>query len=108
GLGELYESTSQMQTDAQYFASMAGSGVTVFVSSGDGGSSPDSNGGHNGPTQVENPASDPSVTSVGGTSLFLNGTTGSVSSESTWFDGGGGMSVIFNRPAWQTGSGVPA
>jgi kumamolisin len=40
GLGETYESTTQMQTDVQYFASLAGLGVTVFVSSGDGGSTP--------------------------------------------------------------------
>jgi kumamolisin len=108
GLGELYESTSQMQTDAQYFASMASSGVTVFVSSGDGGSSPSSNGNSNGPTQVENPASDPSVTAVGGTSLYLNSSTGNVSSETTWNGSGGGLSTFFNRPAWQTGTGVPA
>ena len=36
GLGETYESTTQMQTDAQYFATLAANGVTVFVSSGDG------------------------------------------------------------------------
>ena len=40
GLGETYESADQMQTDAQYFASLAANGVTVFVSSGDGGSTP--------------------------------------------------------------------
>jgi kumamolisin len=105
GIGELDESVSQMQSDAQYFASMAANGVTVFVSSGDGGSSPDSNGGHNGPTQVENPAADPSVTAVGGTSIFLN-SSGTMSSESAWYDGGGGVSTIFSRPTWQTGAGV--
>src|SRR6202044_937773 len=70
GLGETYESAAQMDTDAQYFASLAGSGVTVFVSSGDGGSTPGQNGyGDNtGPVQVECPANDPDVTSVGGTS----------------------------------------
>ena len=34
----------QIQTDDQYFAVLAGAGVTVFVSSGDGGSIPGSNG----------------------------------------------------------------
>jgi kumamolisin len=108
GLGELYASVNQMQNDAQYFASMAAAGVTVFVSSGDGGSSPGPSGhDHSGPVQVETYANDPSVTAVGGTTLNLNVLNETVSSESTWFDGGGGISTIFARPSWQTGPGVP-
>ena len=73
GLGETYMSPSQMQTDDQYFAALAGAGVTVFVSSGDGGSSPGTTGhDHTGPVQVESPANDPNVTAVGGTSLNLD------------------------------------
>ena len=109
GLGETYESIAQMQTDAQYFASLAANGVTIFVSSGDGGSSPGLNGweDNTGPVQVECPANDPNVTSVGGTSLYLNASTGAVSSEAAWFYGGGGTSQFFARPSWQTGAGVP-
>jgi FG-GAP repeat len=44
GLGETYMPAAEMQTDNRYFAIMAASGVTVFVSSGDGGSSPGLNG----------------------------------------------------------------
>ena len=82
----------------------------VFVSSGDGGSSPGPNGAgdNSGPVQVESPASDPNVTAVGGTSLYLNASTGTVTSESAWFFGGGGSSQFFGRPSWQTGTGVPA
>jgi kumamolisin len=110
GLGETYESVSQMQTDAQYFASLAGRGVTVFVSSGDGGSSPGLNGweDNSGPVQVECPANDPNVTSVGGTSLYLNSSNGSVSGEVAWSFGGGGSSQVFARPSWQKGAGVPS
>jgi kumamolisin len=110
GLGETYESTNQMEADAQYFASLAGSGVTVFVSSGDGGSTPGLSGygDTSGPVQVECPANDPNVTSVGGTSLHLTAATGLVSSESAWALGGGGISRFFARPIWQTGAGVPA
>jgi kumamolisin len=108
GLGETYETTGQMETDAQYFASLAANGVTVFVSSGDGGSSPDQNGGETGPVQVECPANDPNVTSVGGTSLYLNPATSAVNSEGAWSLGGGGSSQFFSRPHWQTGAGVPA
>ena len=98
GLGETYMAAGQMETDDQYFAALAGAGVTVFVSSGDGGSSPGPTGHDNsGPVQVESPASDPNVNSVGGTSLYLDTFTGAVSSESAWFDGGGGVSTVF-RP----------
>ena len=111
GLDEPDQPPGQMQTDAQYFATMAGAGVTVFASAGDSGCFDPS--GHNTVT-VQYPASDPSVTSVGGTSLYLNGSTGAVSSETAWswnpgyqWGTGGGISTIFPRPAWQTGPGVP-
>jgi kumamolisin len=110
GLGETYMPVGQMATDDQYFATLAGAGISVFVSSGDGGSSPGQNGfeDNSGPVQVESPASDPNVNSVGGTSLYLSTSTGAVSSESAWSYGGGGFSQFFARPAWQNGAGVPA
>jgi kumamolisin len=109
GLGETYESTAQMETDDQYFATLAAAGVTVFVSSGDGGSSPGLKGWEDksGPVQVESPANDPNVTAVGGTSLYLNTATGAVSGENAWFYGGGGSSRLFARPGWQKGTGAP-
>jgi kumamolisin len=109
GLGETYTTASQVQTDDNYFAEMASAGVTVFVSSGDGGSSPGTSGhDHSGPVQVETPASDPHVTAVGGTTLEVNSSTGDVTGESAWANGGGGISIYFNRPSWQTGPGVPS
>jgi kumamolisin len=107
GLGETYGTTAQFNTDAQLFATLASGGVSIFVSSGDGGSTPDSNGGSTGPLQVEHYASDTNVTAVGGTSIFVNTTTGARTSEAAWSGSGGGVSVIFNRPTWQTGTGVP-
>ena len=103
---------SQVDTDDQYFAALAGVGVTVFASSGDGGSTPGtaSAGDETGPLQVESPASDPYVTGVGGTSLTLN-SNGSEKREVVWNNGtgatGGGTSIYFSRPSWQTGTGVP-
>jgi kumamolisin len=110
GIGETYLPQGQMATDAQYFATLAGAGVSVFVSSGDGGSTPGPGGygDHSGPLQVGAPANDPNVTAVGGTTLNLDIPTGVVSSESAWFNGGGGVSQFFSRPDWQTGPGVPA
>jgi kumamolisin len=107
GIGELNTSTAQMETDSQYFAALAAGGVTVLVASGDGGSSPGQTVlDDSGPVQVESPASDPNVTAVGGTTLNLN-SNGTVASESAWFYGGGGTSILFARPTWQAGAGVP-
>lgn len=109
GLGETYATASQVATDSQYFANLASAGVTVFASSGDGGSTPGEGaaGDTSGPVQVETPASDPNVIGVGGTSLTLN-SSGNTSSESGWSGSGGGTSIYFARPSWQTGAGLPA
>jgi kumamolisin len=108
GLGETFMPAGEVRTQQQKFLRLAAAGVNVFVSSGDGGSNPDITG-HNstGPTQAEYGASDPSVIGVGGTTLSLK-SNGSINAESGWAGGGGGVSVFFNRPSWQTGSGVPA
>lgn len=113
GIGETYTTASQVQTDDQYFAELASAGVTVFASSGDSGSTPGPYGAgdESGPLQACSPASDPYVTSVGGTSVTL-ASNGTVSSESIWNNsygaGGGGVSEYFTRPYWQTGSGMPS
>ncbi len=109
GLGETYLiGTSQMQTDSQYFATIASNGVSIFVSTGDAGSNPDGTGhSTGGPLQVEYFASDPSVTGVGGTSLFEDPNGGAVTNETGWTDSGGGVSRVFQRPVWQSGAGVP-
>jgi kumamolisin len=109
GLGEIYNTTSQMQTDEQWFANLASAGVTVFVSSGDGGSNPTSSGNSGGSTPTpESPASSYSVTAVGGTSITVNSTTGAEVTETVWSGSGGGISAVFTRPSWQTGTGVPS
>ncbi len=112
GIGETYEATSQLQTDTQLFAQLASAGLSIFVSSGDGGATPDTSGhAGGGPLQAESPACDPNVTGVGGTSLAL-ASNGSAGSEVVWNNytgaSGGGVSQYFARPSWQTGSGLPA
>ena len=110
---------SQRQSDAQNFVALAGRGVTVFVSTGDGGSRPDSNGRYSASAALSpaHPASDPSVTAVGATNLLLDPSSGTTSSETAWYlntygggstaGSGGGISLYFSRPDWQTGTGVP-
>jgi hypothetical protein len=87
--------------EAQYMANLASAGVTVLVASGDNGATAE------GKVQTTYPTSDPDVTGVGGTTLTL-GANNSVTSEVAWSSSGGGTSVVFGRPSWQTGTGVPA
>ena len=91
------------------FEQMAAQGQTVVASAGDEGSS-DCNGITSNAPAVDDPASQPYVTGVGG--LTVSNITGPV--ESVWNDGtnssggasGGGMSQIWSRPSWQIGTGI--
>jgi kumamolisin len=110
GLGELYfgSASAEIQTQHTKFLKLAALGVNVFVSSGDAGSNPDQTGhSATGPTQAEYESTDPAVIGVGGTTLRLD-PSGAVTSETAWSMGGGGKSVVFPRPVWQTGDNVPA
>jgi kumamolisin len=98
---------AKAEVATQRFLRLAAAGVNIFVLSGDAGSNPD-NTGHSptGPLQAEYESSDPCAVGVGGTSLTLK-STGQVQAERGWVSGGGGKSVLFPRPAWQKGTGVP-
>jgi kumamolisin len=108
GLGEKFFGGPKGEVAAQHqkFLKFAALGVNVFVSSGDGGSNPGSDGQSAGPLQVEYESSDPCVVGVGGTTLKL-AANGSVSAETGWPGAGGGKSSFFKRPAWQKGDGIP-
>ena len=104
-------------------------GITWLAASGDDGAA-DCADSENPGLAVDLPGSVPEVTSVGGTEFnegsgnYWNATNtaygGSVLSfipEMTWNDSaeddepsasGGGASVLFSKPSWQTASGVPA
>jgi kumamolisin len=108
GLGEKYMPAGEAQIESDKFLTLAALGVNVFVSSGDAGSNPDGTGhSATGDLQVECSSSDPSVIGVGGTSLTLT-PAGAVADEEGWVSSGGGVSIVFDRPAWQKGDGVPA
>jgi kumamolisin len=111
GLGETFMGgpTGEVATQHQKFLRLAATGVNVFVSSGDAGSNPDTDGqSSTGPLQAEYEASDPAVVAVGGTSLKLASGDGAVVEEDAWPGSGGGDSIFFVRPPWQKGVGVPA
>jgi|KBSSwiStaDraftv2_1062776.scaffolds.fasta_scaffold125084_1 kumamolisin len=108
GLGETFMAPAEVNVQHQKFLRLAAAGVNVFVSSGDAGSNPSASGhSSNGPLQAEYESSDSNVIGVGGTTLNLTA-SGGVSKEEGWPGSGGGQSIFFPRPPWQTGNGVPA
>jgi subtilase family serine protease len=83
--------------------------VTVLAASGDEGATDfESDGSTLYPYRVNSwPSSDPLVTSVGGTQLYLDNNGHRRQPDSVWNDGfgagGGGVSAIFGRPLYQLG-----
>ncbi len=83
------------------FEQAAAENITVVAASGDNGSG----------SGVEYPASDPYVTSVGATALYMNElnlnnySIYSYDYENAWDKSGGGFSTIFTAPIWQRALG---
>ncbi len=108
-----FNGNSGQQSQAQSVYSQAASeGMSVFASSGDSGAT-----GGTSATTAQFPASDPLVTSVGGTNLFLSD-SGAYQDETTWNDAvdcpfgctsglfgatGGAPSSLFSAPSYQAG-----
>jgi subtilase family serine protease len=88
------------------YVNAAANGVTVLGSSGDDGATDANLSGGLYPYRVNSwPSSDPLVTSVGGTMLNLGNNGNRLSPDVVWNDGygagGGGLSTVFARPAFQ-------
>jgi subtilase family serine protease len=89
-------------------------GMTVFASSADDGAALPTCDNTSFFKAVSTPASDPSVTGVGGTILDADGTTGAYHSEQAWNEpdfaagGGGGFSTLYSTPAFQRGLHLPS
>lgn len=75
-------------------------GVTVFAASGDEGAKCGNK------IRVSYPGGDPSVVSVGGTTLRLND-DGTIAGETAWKYSGGGQVSPLLRPAWQIAKQLP-
>jgi subtilase family serine protease len=121
GEGSFHSGTAALKQLRQAFIDAQANNVSVFASSGDGGTTNALKEPVKSPANIPYPsviwpASDPLVTSVGGTYLCTNATTGtsvdSVSPPPTcqahpgvrevgWIDSGGGYSILFPRPAYQ-------
>ena len=108
---------SEFQQENLFFQAAAAQGQTILAASGDYGA----NGCYN-PTNgagttpsADDPASQPFVTGVGGTTLRIN-FDNTYASEQVWNDraigphgngaSGGGLSSIWYMPRWQQGPGV--
>ena len=91
------------------FQDAARHGVTVLAASGDTGVTDyEADGTTLYPYRVSSwPSSDPLVTSVGGTQLYLDDNGSRLQPDSVWNDGdgagGGGVSTVFSRPLFQAG-----
>ncbi len=108
GLCEGLNAPSDLNVENLAFKEAAAQGQTVLFASGDGGSEDCYLNGTNRQLAVDDPASQPYVTGVGG--LMLS--PGSANGEKVWFDksyggaSGGGVSLIHTQPVWQSGPGV--
>ena len=110
GVCEVGVSAATQRADDNIFANANAIGQSWFAASGDSGSRDCSN-----LLGVDNPANSPHVMGVGGTTPACSGGMTSSSpacagygSESAWSGSGGGVSLVFARPAFQRGCGVPA
>jgi kumamolisin len=92
GLASWTSSLTSVLDDAQSL------GVTIFISSGDGGAGS--------PAEVSYPASDPNVTGCGGTTI--ENVSGSSFDQVAWGGSGGGVSNAFGVPVWQDKITIPA
>jgi subtilase family serine protease len=123
GEGAFNNGLAALKQLRQAFVAARANHVTVFASSGDGGTT----NGMKTPVKNSNlipypsviwPGSDPLVTAVGGTYLCTNPVVGSTAADDTmppvnctsrpgdrepgWVASGGGYSIYFSRPDWQT------
>jgi subtilase family serine protease len=121
GEGSFHNGLAALKQLRQAFVDAQAQHVTVFASSGDGGTTNTYKEPVKNPRPIPYPsviwpASDPLVTSVGGTYLCTNADTGlGVDSASPpvncqantgvreigWVDSGGGYSMLFGRPSYQ-------
>lgn len=104
GLGEDYAGSQAIQAESAIFQQMAAQGQTIYASSGDSGAYTD----YPSTTPVvDDPASQPYVCGVGGTSLTVDANSGAYGNETVWNNGlgngasGGGVSTVWPIPSWQ-------
>jgi Pro-kumamolisin, activation domain/Subtilase family len=108
GLCESQMSASNVIAENGFFIQADAQGQSIVAAAGDNGAY-DCN---DGTLAVDDPASNPNITGVGGTHLVINSNNG-YSSESVWSGtpnsgngGGGGVSQLWTMPSYQSGPGL--
>jgi subtilase family serine protease len=102
GLCESQEGSAAAQSESTLFQEAASQGQSIYAASGDAGADDCRDGGGR---AVDDPASQPDVTGVGGTSLP---SADGASAQSVWNDGpgggagGGGVSTLWATPSFQS------
>ena len=100
GAPEIAFSSAILASMDTLFASMTAAGITMCVATGDSGST---DGVTEGGNYVDFPSSHPLCLAVGGTSLHCpSGVWDTQTVETAWGSGGGGMSRMYPRPAYQS------
>jgi len=94
-------------TEQVIFQQMAAQGQTVLSASGDNGSS-DCHGITTNSPAVDDPSSQPYVTSVGGLTVNNISPLNQTVWNSNGGGGGGGVSQVWSRPTWQKTTGATA
>jgi kumamolisin len=109
GMGEDMSSAQALQAENAIFQQMAAQGQTIYAAAGDSGAYDDYDNDNSMTLMVDDPASQPYVVGVGGTSLTVDANSGAYQMESVWNNGldngagGGGVSTVWPIPAWQSG-----
>jgi subtilase family serine protease len=102
GLPEVNAPASYLDEANIIMSNAAAAGITICTATGDYGSNDGVGGTGN---YVDFPSSSPNVTAVGGTTLLCKNniyTTAPDTVETAWTSGGGGVSVKFPKPSWQS------
>jgi kumamolisin len=97
GQSESAQGTSAIEAENTALLQLRTQGQTVFASSGDSGADN---------LNVSDPASQPNLLGVGGTTLNTVASTQKWLSETTWDDGGGGISTAWSIPSYQLKNGT--
>ncbi|GAC1567843.1 MAG: hypothetical protein NVS3B14_15140 [Ktedonobacteraceae bacterium] len=98
---------SDITAEQQYFIQAGAQGQSLLAASGDSGAYDCGDG----TLQVDDPASNPYMTGVGGTHLAIN-SNNTYNSEYAWSNqassngSGGGISTLWGMPSYQSGPGV--
>ena len=100
GAPEIYYSRSQLTSINSILETITNAGITICAATGDYGSNNGVGGTGN---YVDFPSSNPNVTAVGGTTLVCpNNVYDAQTVETAWSSGGGGISVVYSKPSYQS------